>query len=185
LYGIKTGPDGRDTLHIITQGSSATLERFFHHADLVRHVRGAAVKHPGLLHLPNPIAHRLMMDEGKDTITGLDARANMDFIHGRPTQDDETLFAFAAYPENGRGDDGLREQVARLVLMVASPELIQRLADKSYVEGLAVAHAGYLPRCQRLHDVALEWQRLQSLPAGSRSTSNEKIRQITVRTSRA
>src|SRR5262245_53247246 len=47
--------------------------------DLASHVKRAAVKHPGLLQLFNSVAHRMMMDEGKDVITDLDARANMDF----------------------------------------------------------------------------------------------------------
>jgi hypothetical protein len=42
------------------------------------------VKHPGLLLLPNPVAHRMMMDEGKDKIAGQQAKANMDFVVARP-----------------------------------------------------------------------------------------------------
>src|SRR5262245_36326970 len=117
MYGIESHPDGRDMLHIVTQGSSSTLESFFLNPELVRHVRKQAVKHPGLLRLPNAVAHRMMMNEGKDVITGLDARANMDFVHGRPTRDDETLFGFAAYAESEHDGNGLHDQVARLVLM--------------------------------------------------------------------
>src|SRR5262245_40002655 len=182
-YGIKTQPDGSDMLHIVTQGSSSTLESFFLNADLVRHVKREAVKHPGLLLLPNPVAHRMMMDEGKDKITGLEPKANMDFLHGRPTQDDETLFGFAAYSERDRGGNGLHDQIARLVLMVVSPILIERLADSEYVERLGVAHSGYRPRAQRLHDFAREWQRLQILPIAERSSATDRIWQITVRTS--
>ena len=145
MYGIKAQPDGSDMLHIVTQGSSSTIESFFSNPDLVRHVKREAVKHPGLLRLPNPVAHRMMMDEGKDMITGLDAKANMDFLHGRPTQDDETLFGFAAYSEHEHDSHGLHDQIARLVLMVVSPTLIGRLADPDYIERLDVAHSGYSP----------------------------------------
>jgi len=183
IYGIRTRPEGSDMLHIVTQGSSSTIESFFPNPELVRHVKREAVKHPGLLVLPNPVAHRMMMDEGKDKITGLQAKANMDFLHGRPTQDDETLFGFAAYRELEHGGNGLHDQIARLVLMVVSPTFIERLADEEYVKSLSVAHSGYRPRCERLHDFAREWQRLETLPAAQRSSASDRIWQITVRTS--
>src|SRR5215468_4349669 len=125
-------------LHIITQGSPASLEAFFLTPDLVRHVKREAVKHPGLLQLQNRVAHRMMMDEGKDVVTGLDPRANMDFVHGRPTQDDETLFGFASYAERNHDGTSLHDQIGRLVLMVVSPTLIDRLADASYLTRLRV-----------------------------------------------
>ena len=141
------------------------------------------MKHPGLLRLPSPVAQRMMMDEGKDVITGLDAKANMDFLHGRPTQDDETLFGFAAYSEHEHAGNGLHDQIARLVLMVVSPNLIERLADPEYIKRLGVPHSGYRPRCKRLHDFACEWQRLQRMSDAERSSATDKIWQITVRTS--
>jgi len=116
-------------------------------------------------------------------ITGLDAKANMDFVHGRPTRDDETLFGFAAYAEKTHDDNGLHDQIARLVLMVVSPSLIDRLADPDYVQRLGVAHSGYRPRCERLHVFAREWQRLVKLPSLERSSATDKIWQITVRSS--
>jgi hypothetical protein len=183
LYGIKTGSDGRDTLHIISQGSSAVLDAFFRNPVLIGEVQRAAARHPGLLRLANPVAHRMMMEEGKDTITGLDPKANMDFLHGRPTRDDATLFAFAAYKESDRGDSPLHDQVSRLILMVASPETIAKVSDPRYVETLAVAHPGYQPRCGRLHDFAQEWQRLSALPASARAPAIDTVWQITVRTS--
>src|SRR5262245_37864652 len=183
MYGIATLPEGADMLHIITQGSPTTLEDFFLTPDLVRHVKREALKHPGLLQLPNSVAHRMMMDEGKDVITGLDVRANMDFVHGRPTQDDETLFAFASYMEQNHDGTVLHDQIGRLVLMVVSPALIDRLADAEYAKRLRVRHSGYLPRRARLHDFAREWQRLQALPDTKRSSATDKIWQITVRTS--
>jgi len=182
MYAIAR-ENGRNVLHIATQGQTCSLQEFFKSADLVRHVQSAAAKHPGLLKVKNPIAHRMMMDEGKDALTGLDAKANMDFVHGRPTRDDETLFAFAAYAEKDRDQDGLRDQVARLVLMVVSPVLAAELADPDVAAQLDVAHAGYLPRCGRLRDFAQEWQRLQSLPHEERSAATDKIWSITVRTS--
>ena len=182
MYGISTQPDGSDILHIVSQGSSSSIENFFSSPDLVGHLKREAVKHPGLLQLPNPVAHRMMMDEGKDIITGLDAKANMDFLQGRPTQDDEILFGFAAYRENDHGSHGLHDQIARLVLMVVSPILVERLADPEYITCLGVAHSGYRPRCQRLHSFAKEWQRLQMLPDAERSSATDEIWQITVRT---
>jgi len=183
MYGIAAEPDGGDMLHIVTQGSPASLEAFFLTPDLVRHVKREVVKHPGLLRLSNPVAHRMMMDEGKDMITGLDPRANMDFVHGRPTQDDETLFAFASYAEQNHDGTLLHDQIGRLVLMVVSPTLVDHLADAEYIKRLRVRHSGYLPRRERLHDFAREWQRLGALPAAKRSAGTDKIWQITVRTS--
>lgn len=183
MYGIKTQPDGSDMLHIVTHGSSSTIESFFPNPNLVRHIKREAVKHPGLLGLSNAVAHRMMMNEGMDVITGLDAKANMDFVHGRSTRDDETLFAFAAYAEKEHDGNGLHDQIARLVLMVVSPSLIDRLANPDYIQRLSVAHSGYRPRRQRLHDFACEWQRLQRLPSLERSSATDKIWQITVRTS--
>ncbi|MBO0762990.1 MAG: hypothetical protein J2P50_00090 [Hyphomicrobiaceae bacterium] len=182
MYGIRAEA-GRDVLHIISQGSASAMERWFTNPNLVRHVRKEAAKHPGLLRLPSWVAHRMMMDEGKDMITGLDPAANMDFVHGRPTRDDETLFGFAAYAEQDHDGSGLRDEVARLVLMVVSPSLIDKLADPDYVERLGVAHSGYRPRRARLYDFAREWQRLEALPAAQRSSATDKIWQVTVRTS--
>ena len=182
FYGI-TNQGGRDVLHIVSQGSSFTLDSFFRAPDLVSHVQRAAKKHPGLIRLANPVAHRMMMDEGKDAITGLDPKANMDFLHGRPTQEDQTLFAFASYAEKDHDGAGLRDQIARLELLVVSPDVIERLTEPAYIEALGVAHSGYQPRCHRLHEFALEWQRLAALPAVDRSSATDKIWQITVRTS--
>jgi hypothetical protein len=123
-----------------------------------------------------------MMDEGKDMITGLDPAANTDFVHGRPTRDDETLFAFAAYKEN-RDGSGLRDHIARLVLMVVSPAATEKLANPDYVARLGVAYAAYRSRCARLHDFACEWQRIQGLAAAERNPATDRIWQVAVRTS--
>lgn len=182
LYGIKDLADGARELDFVTLGGSTTLEQFFFNPDLVGHIRRAAAKHPGLLRLSNPIAHRMMMTEGKDRITGHDPNANIDFLQGRPTREDELLIAFAAYREGSHERNGLHDQIARLVLMVVSPDLIGRLADTVFIETLGVPHAGYGPRRERLHDLALEWQRLQSLPHAQRSGGIDAIWQVTVRT---
>jgi hypothetical protein len=93
----------------------------------------------------------------------VDPPANVNFVHGRPTQNDETLFAFASYAEHNHDGTLLRDQVGRLVEMVVSPTLIDRLAEAHYVTRLRVRRSGYLPRRQRLHDFACEWQRLEVL----------------------
>ena len=68
--------------------------------------------------------------------------------------------------------------------MVVSPTLIDRLADPKYIERLRVRHSGYLPRRERIHDFAQEWQRLVALPETKRSSATDKIWQVTVRDSR-
>jgi hypothetical protein len=185
LYGFEPRPDGRVTLHIVTQGSAEAMAAAFTNAELVRHIRRAADRHPGLLLLAEPVAHRMMMDEGKDRITGLDAKANLDFIQGRPVRQDDVLFGFAAYQEreNGNGDTALHDEVARLVQMVVAERYISSLADPAFIARLDVAHAGYKPRVARLHDFAREWQRLEALPRTERSAATDKIWQIIVRTS--
>ena len=181
FYGITVRPDGTELMDFITQGGSVTLEDLFYNAELIGHIRRAAAKHPGLLRLPTPVAHRMMMSEGKDQITGLDPKANVDFLQGRATQEDDVLIAYAAYDEGTNRDSGLRDQVARLVLMVVSPSLIDRLADPAYIARLAVPHSGYGGRRARLHDFAREWQRLQALPRAQRSSGSDVIWQITTR----
>lgn len=183
LYAVTVGPDGGPLLQIVTQGRSSTLEAFFPNAELVRHVRREAARHSGLMQLSKAVAHRMMMDAGKDALTGLDAKANMDFLHGRPTRSDETLFAFAAFGEQDHDGKGLHDQIARLVLMVVSPCVIDLLADADFIAELRVRHSGYRPRCDRLHVFAKEWRRLEALPAQDRSAATDKIWQVTVRTS--
>lgn len=180
FYGVIAQPDGSELLDIVTQGGSASVEDYFHNPDLVTNVRRAAAKHPGLLQLANPVAHRMMMHEGEDKITGLDPRANMDLVKGRRTRDDKVLIAFAAYREGTQSGNGLHDQVGRLVQMVVSPDLVARLADRAYIENLRVAHAGYRARRVRLQDLSLEWQRLQALPATERTAGTDRIWQVTV-----
>ena len=182
FYGVVRQPGGRDVLHIVTQGGSEAMAAVFTSPDLIRHIKKAALRHPGLLQLRDQIAHRMMMDEGKDRITGLDPKANLDFLHGRPTRNDEVLFGFAAYKENGHNGSDLHDEVARLVQIVVSPDLIPQLADPAFIAALEVEHAGYRPRCARLHDFAVEWQRLSSLPKSELSAATDKIWHVTVRT---
>lgn len=183
LYGFEHRQDGRAVLHIITQGSAEPMESVFTNADLIRHIRRHAHKHPGLLQLSEPVAHRMMMDEGKDRITGLDAKANLDFIQGRPTREDDVLFGFGAYQENGERFGALHDEVARLVQMVVAAQHIPMLADPACLSTLDVQHSGYKPRIARLHEFAREWQRLDALPEAERHAATDKIWRVTVRTS--
>lgn len=182
IYGLNRQSDGQHILHIVTQGSSEAMQSVFSNQDLIDHIQKAVHKHPGLVQIKEPIAHRMMMDEGKDRITGLDAKANLDFLQGRPTRDDDVLFAFAAYKENG-DRHALHDEVGRLVQMVVSPHHIPLFADPIFVDKLGVKHAGYRPRCARLHEFAKEWLRLESLPHEQRHAATDKIWQVTVRTS--
>jgi hypothetical protein len=181
LYGFSTGPEGRPRLHIISQGGSQPLSDAFTNIDLVHHVARAAGRHPGLLQLKNPVAHRMMMDEGKDRITGLDPRANMDFMQGRPTRDDEVLFGFGAWAEGGDRRNGLHDEIGRLVQMVVATRHIADLANADFIGRLDVQHAGYKPRIARLHEFAREWQRLEALPRDQRHAATDKIWKVTVR----
>ncbi len=184
LYGIERRADGSSVLHIVTQGGTVSIDRVFTNPDLMHHVQRAAKRHPGLLQLKDPVAHRMMMDEGKDRITGLDPKANLDFIHGRPTRNDEVLFGFAAYKEaNGDRTRALHDEVGRLVQMVISVEHVHLLADADFAQALKVQHAGYQPRAVRLHQFAREWLRLETLPHAQRSGATDKIWHVTVRTS--
>ena len=183
LYGFSERPDGRTVLHIVTQGSAEPFSSVFTNAELIRHIQRAARKHPGLLQLKDPVAHRMMMDEGKDRITGLDPKANMDFIHGRPTREDDVLFGFAAYKETGNGFASLHNEVGRLTQMVVAKADIDKLADPGFVQALVVQHSGYHPRVNRLHDFAREWQRLRALPQTELHAATDRIWSVTVRTS--
>jgi hypothetical protein len=185
MYGFSERSDGRVELHIVTQGSAEPLTSVFTNSVLISHIQRAAQRHPGLLLLKEPIAHRMMMDEGKDRITGLDAKANLDFMQGRPVREDDVLFGFAAYKEreNGNGEVALHDEVARLVQMVVALRYVPHLADPAFIARLDVAHSGYRPRVQRLHDFAREWQRLEALPPAQRTSATDKIWRIQVRTS--
>lgn len=185
LYGFEPTADGRVIVHIVSQGSAETTSAVFTNTVLVQHIQRAANRHPGLLVLKNSVAHRMMMDEGKDRITGLDAKANLDFVQGRPVREDEVLFGFGAYAEheNGHSDTPLHDEVARLVQMVVAEKHTAQLADPAFIARLDVAHAGYRPRVVRLHEFAREWQRLEGLPRAERSAATDKIWKITIRTS--
>jgi hypothetical protein len=187
LYGFEARADGSVILHIVTQGSARPMSAVFTNAELIRHVQRAARGHPGLLLLREPVAHRMMMDEGKDRITGLDAKGNLDFLQGRPVREDSTLFGFGAFveQENGGREAALHDEVARLVQMVVAERHIEDLADPSFIARLGVQHAGYKPRIARLHAFACEWHRLEGVPPAERSAAIDKIWRITVRTSLA
>ena len=183
IYGIERRDDGHNVLHIITQGGTETIDAVFTSPDLVHHIRRAARKHPGLLQLKDPVAHRMMMDEGKDRITGHDHKANMDFLQGRPTRDDEVLFGFAAYKESADRKNALHDEVGRMVQMVVALRDIPQFSDPAFIETLGVQHSGYQPRTSRLHDFAKEWLKLEALPKSERNAAVDKIWHVTVRTS--
>jgi hypothetical protein len=184
LYGFEARPDGRTMLHIVTQGSAEPITAVFTNAELIRRVQAAAQRHPGLLALKDPVAHRMMMDEGKDRITGNDARANLDFLQGRAVHEDSVLFGFGAYAEheNGDGASALHDEVARLVQLVVAEKFVSALADPAFIARLDVAHAGYRPRVARLHAFAREWLRLEALPHAERHSATDKIWRVTIRT---
>ncbi len=185
FYGFESLPDGGIMLHVVTQGGAEPIAAVFTNTDLISRVQRAAGRHPGLLLLKDAVAHRMMMDEGKDRITGHDAKANLDFVQGRAVREDFVLFGFAAYAEheNGHGASALHDEVARLVQMVVSEQNIGALADPAIVARLQVAHAGYRPRVGRLHDFAKEWHRLEALPRAERTSATDKIWRVVVRTS--
>jgi hypothetical protein len=187
LYGFAVKADGHIVLQIVTQGSVEPMAAVFTNADLIKHVQRAARGHPGLLLLKEPVAHRMMMDEGKDRITGLDAKANLDFLLGRPVREDSVLFGFGAFAEqeNGNGESALHDEVARLVQLVVAERSIADLADPAFIARLDVPHAGYKPRIARLHAFAREWQRLEALRPEERTAAVDKIWRVTVRTSLA
>jgi hypothetical protein len=189
LYGFEAKPDGRVVLHIVTQGGAEAMSAVFTNPVLIRHIQRDASRHPGLLALNEPVAHRMMMDEGKDRITGLDPKANLDFMQGRPVRTDDVLFGFGAYQEraNGRenrnGEPALRDEVARLVQMVVAERHITSLADPAFIALLDVAHAGYRPRVDRLHEFAREWLHIEQMAPSERSAAVDKIWKVSVRTS--
>ena len=160
------------------------LGAVFTNAELIRHIQQLARKHPGLLLLTDPVAHRMMMDEGKDRITGNDAKANLDFLQGRAVREDAVLYAFGAYAEheNGDGASALHNEVARLLQLVVAEKFVSALADPAFIAKLDVAHAGYRPRVARLHEFAREWLRLEALPHSERHSATDKIWRVTIRT---
>ncbi len=189
LYGLEPKPDGRVMLHIVTQGSAEAMSAVFTNPVLIRHVQRDAGHHPGLLALRDPVAHRMMMDEGKDRITGLDPKANLDFMDGRPVRVDDVLFGFGAYREGendreiGNGEAVLRDEVGRLVQMVVGERHIASLADPAFIKRLDAEHAGHRPRIARLHEFAREWLRIEQLAPSERSAAVDKIWKVSVRTS--
>ena len=182
LYGFSTRSDGSTCLHIVSQGGSQPIDAAFTNDELIGHIRRAAHRHPGLLQLKDEVAHRMMMDEGKDRIIGHDPKANLDFMVGRPTRNDEVLFGFGAYQENGDRRNALHDEVGRLVQMVVAVTHVPLLADPEFMARLEVQHAGYRPRVKRLHDFAMEWLRLEALPHEHRHAATDKIWKVTVRT---
>jgi hypothetical protein len=143
---------------LLTASRTTSLDDFFQNGVLVAAIRKAASKHPGLLRLHDPAAHRLMMVEAGNWLQGLNTQANLDFLAGRPTDLHEVLIGFAAYPAGAAGAGRLHDEVDRLVLMVvnrATAELV--LAMPREQSGKPASH---LPR--RIFDLVAEWDQIRS-----------------------
>lgn len=157
FYG-HTGAGEEKVIERMVGASAVSLDDFFKNEALVEKVRHAAQRHPGLMRLDDPIAHRLMMDEGANWLRGLDAAANMDFLLGKPTVSHTMLIAFAADPLERVTDGRLHEEIDRLRLIVLGREL----AEHVIARGEPADHADRHHR--RLHDVAHAWSTQHKQP---------------------
>jgi hypothetical protein len=145
-------------LEILTASRTTSLNDFFQNDVLVSEIRKAASKHPGLLHLHDPAAHRLMMVEAGNWLQGLNVQANLEFIAGRHTDVHEVLIGFAAYPAGVPGAGHLHDEVDRLILMVvnrAAAGALQAVSANEPVKG-----AAHVPK--RIVDLAAEWDRTRN-----------------------
>jgi hypothetical protein len=150
--------NGEGDLEILTASRTTSLNDFFQNDVLVTAIRKAASKHPGLLHLHDPAAHRLMMVEAGNWLQGLNVHANLDFIAGRHTDVHEVLIGFAAYPAGAPGAGHLHDEVDRLILMVVNRAAVGALLTVSPEQpGKAAAR---LPK--RIVDLAAEWDRTRN-----------------------
>jgi hypothetical protein len=150
--------NGEGDLEILTASRTTSLDEFFQNTVLVAAIRKAASKHPGLLRLHDPMAHRLMMVEAGNWLQGLNVQANLDFIAGRHTDVHEVLIGFAAYPAGAPGAGRLHEEVDRLILMVvnrAAAGALLTVPPKQPDKPTA-----RLPK--RIVDLAAEWDRTRT-----------------------
>jgi hypothetical protein len=179
--------NGEGDLEILTASRTASLEDFFQNSVLVAAIRKAASKHPGLLRLHDPAAHRLMMVEAGNWLQGLNVQANLDFIAGRQTDVHEVLIGFAAYPAGALGAGHLHDEVDRLILMVvnraaagallaASPLTVSPLTVSPTQPGKPAVH---LPK--RIIELAAEWDRTRN--AAQSDLSREPIWPLNLRLS--
>jgi hypothetical protein len=150
--------NGEGYLEILTASRTTSLDDFFQNNVLVAAIRKAALKHPGLLRLHDPMAHRLMMVEAGNWLQGLNVQANLDFIAGRHTDVHEVLIGFAAYPAGAPGAGHLHDEVDRLILMVVNRAAAGALlAVSPQQSGEPVAR---VPK--RIVDLAAEWDRTRN-----------------------
>jgi hypothetical protein len=150
--------NGAGDPELLTASRTTSLDDFFQNAVLVAAVRKAAVRHPGLLRLHDPVAHRLMMLEAGNWLQGLNAQANLDFIAGRPTDLHEVLIGFAAYPAGKAGAGRLHDEVDRLVLMVVNRATAEALL--SLPRDHPDKPASRFPK--RIFDLVAEWDRVRN-----------------------
>jgi hypothetical protein len=150
--------NGEDAPEILTASRTTSLNDFFQNDVLVAAIRKAASKHPGLLRLHDPAAHRLMMVEAGNWLQGLNVQANLDFIAGRHTDVHEVLIGFAAYPAGAAGADRLHDEVDRLILMVVNRVAAAALLSVSSQQ--AGKGAARMPK--RIFDLAAAWDRTRS-----------------------
>jgi hypothetical protein len=151
-------PASRDGLpETLTASRTTSLSDFFQNDALVAAIRKAALRHPGLLRLHDPMAHRLMMVEAGNWLQGLNAQANLDFIAGKPTELYEVLIGFAAYPAGAAGAGQFHDEVDRLFLMVVNRASAEALLKQQRQQ--LPAPSSHLPR--RIVDLIAEWDRVR------------------------
>jgi hypothetical protein len=150
--------NGEGNLEILTASRTTSLDDFFQNGILVAAIRKAASKHPGLLRLHDPAAHRLMMVEAGNWLQGLNVQANLDFIACRHTDVHEVLIGFAAYPAGAPGAGHLHDEVDRLILMVVNRAAAGALLTVSPQQ--SGKPAARVPK--RIVDLAAEWDRTRN-----------------------
>jgi hypothetical protein len=150
---------GEGEAEVLTASRTRRLDDFFQNHALAAAIRKAASKHPGLLRLRDPAAHRLMMVEAGNWLQGLNVQANLDFVAGRPTDSYEVLIGFAAYPA-GKAGARLRDEADRLVLMVVNRVTAEDLQTMLLQEPEKAA--ARFPK--RIFDLVAEWDRIRNSP---------------------
>ncbi len=151
IYGHDLVGDGK-IVDMLVGGSAVGIDEFFNNELLVKKIRKAAQRHPGLLQLPDPVEHRMMMDQAANWLRGLDTEANLSFLFGHPTQKRTVLIAFASYPVEQNAPKHLHQEIDRLRLMVVS----QNVAKEALDDGAQI-RARREPAMLRLIDVASAW----------------------------
>jgi hypothetical protein len=169
--------NGEGDPELLTASRTTSLDEFFQNNVLVAAVRKAASKHPGLLRLHDPVAHRLMMLEAGNWLQGLNAQANLDFIAGRPTDLHEVLIGFAAYPAGVVGAGRLHDEVDRLVLMVVNRATAETLLTMPRDQ----SDKGTSRFPKRIFDLVAEWDRVRN--SRQQDFSGERVWPLKLRVS--